>query len=624
MDLLTMEAERIQDEKVKPENTKPTTKYLHYSWNPKVTADLSKDEGGKKTKGWLLDQTLWEEESIKNILTERSYILSELKDGYKIKDNVERVFAYALDFDKGDPSLDNFVKQAKNWQFSWVLHTTTNHRKIKKDEEGNVLPAIDRFRVLIPLKNPISLTELEDSEEFWLKKFPQIDTTCFQGNRYFMVNPDAEVIFHNFIKNEQIIFLDALENNVIKPKKKESGKKKPKASINNKEQFSPDLEVVLNDGTFKRIEDVTEKEQIFCPYCIHDKAHRTNYDIANAFVDFNKDGQMYIYCSSEDKTYWIQNKFEGTFWTINIDEDMLEVKIKLQKYINYLEREGFSKFYLDKSYIFIRQQRNFIEEYSPPQIKDLIINYIRNTDDVQECYRENLQDKMLNGVGKYFGEGLIECILSKRIEFKKDERDNASLYYKNGFVKVIKNMTPEFHLYDDLEAPIWKSTILDRNIKIVKDKTVKSEYEQFLHNVMKGDTQRFNSICSAIGYLLHEYKDASNAKAIVLCDEKISGEPNGRSGKSLIGKAINKIKKAKTIDGKTFEFQSRFTYQEIDLDTKVIDFNDVKKNFDFESLFSVLTDAMTIEYKKEKPVCVSFKDSPKFLISTNYTIKGNG
>jgi hypothetical protein len=62
----------------------------------------------------------------------------------------------------------------------------------------------------------------------------------------------------------------------------------------------------------------------------------------------------------------------------------------------------------------------------------------------------------------------------------------------------------------------------------------------------------------------------------------------------------------------------------VKLGTQIIDFNDVKANFDFERLFSVITDGMTIEYKNKTPFVIPFSESPKIMISTNYTIKGIG
>jgi len=123
--------------------------------------------------------------------------------------------------------------------------------------------------------------------------------------------------------------------------------------------------------------------------------------------------------------------------------------------------------------------------------------------------------------------------------------------------------------------------------------------------------------------MLHDYKNPTEARAIVLNDEKISENPNGRTGKSIIGKSLQKIRKSSRIDGKNFKFD-RFAFQQIDLDTKIMDFNDVNKNFDFEKLFSIVTDELNVEKKQLPAFSMSFEDSPKIIISTNYTLKGEG
>ena len=81
-------------------------KHFTYSWHSKVIAELTKEEGGKITRGWELVSTPWEEEQITGMLRSRSYLPSELRDGYKVKSNVKNVYAYALDFDKGSPSIE--------------------------------------------------------------------------------------------------------------------------------------------------------------------------------------------------------------------------------------------------------------------------------------------------------------------------------------------------------------------------------------------------------------------------------------------------------------------------------------------------------------------------------------
>ena len=316
---------------------------------------------------------------------------------------------------------------------------------------------------------------------------------------------------------------------------------------------------------------------------------------------------------------------EGNFFKIIKDDNhKIITEINLNDYIAFFQAEGFTKLYLDKDYLFLRVVKNICKEYSLPQIKDYIFNYIDKIDDKENPYKDNIREFLLNSIGKYFGEGLIECIKSTDIKFKRDDKEKAFIYFKEGFAELRKDSVLTFNPYEKLESPIWESSIIKRNFTPIKVKYKMPEFELLLRNAMAGDEDRFLSICSAIGYLLHDYKNKSNAKAVILCDEKISEDPNGRTGKSLIGKAISLIKNIIRVDGKNFEFKPSFTFQLVSLDNKVIDFNDVKSNFDFERLFSVITDDMTIEYKNKQPFSIKFEESPKIMISTNYTIKGIG
>ena len=311
---------------------------------------------------------------------------------------------------------------------------------------------------------------------------------------------------------------------------------------------------------------------------------------------------------------------KGRFWCVS--DAGLEINMK--DYIDFIIDEGFAKYYLDKDYTFIQAKQNIVKEFSLPQIKDHILSYIDGMEDDESGTKRQLYETLYNSISHYFSEGLVECIPPQEIAFKRDTSECAYVYYENGYVSLAKNAGSKLASYDSLESPIWEHIINQRPINLVPIKRRRSEYEQFLLNVVGGNIQRFLSLCSAIGYLMHDYKQESNAKAIVLCDQKISDNPNGRTGKSLIGKALEKIKNIVRVDGKNFDFKPTFTFQMVKLGTQIIDFNDVKANFDFERLFSVITDGMSIEYKNKSPFTIPFSESPKITISTNYTIKGIG
>ena len=78
------------------------------------------------------------------------------------------------------------------------------------------------------------------------------------------------------------------------------------------------------------------------------------------------------------------------------------------------------------------------------------------------------------------------------------------------------------------------------------------------------------------------------------------------------------------IDGKAFAFEKAFPYQTVSADTQILCFDDVKKNFDFERLFSVVTEGLTLEKKNKDAIKIPFTKSPKISITTNYAIKGTG
>jgi hypothetical protein len=124
--------------------------------------------------------------------------------------------------------------------------------------------------------------------------------------------------------------------------------------------------------------------------------------------------------------------------------------------------------------------------------------------------------------------------------------------------------------------------------------------------------------------LLHAHKNLSFCPAVILNDEIISDNPNGGTGKGLFMNALSKMKKLVVIDGKSFLFERSFAYQLVSADTQILCFDDVKKHFDFERLFSIVTEGLTLEKKNKDAIKIPFSKSPKIAITTNYAIKGSG
>jgi phage/plasmid-associated DNA primase len=62
----------------------------------------------------------------------------------------------------------------------------------------------------------------------------------------------------------------------------------------------------------------------------------------------------------------------------------------------------------------------------------------------------------------------------------------------------------------------------------------------------------------------------------------------------------------------------------VSADTQILTFDDVRKRFDFERLFSIVTEGITLEKKNKDAIKIPFHKSPKIVITTNYAIKGSG
>lgn len=301
------------------------------------------------------------------------------------------------------------------------------------------------------------------------------------------------------------------------------------------------------------------------------------------------------------------------FWTKN---DKGAVSIVHYLFKNFLEDNGFYKFYPEntKTFVFVKVTNNLIDNTSEDEIKDYVLNYLQGIDDL--TVYNYFADKT-----RFFKEDFLSMLGSVDVYFIEDTADTAHLYYNNCAVKVTKDKIETVD-YIDLDGYIWKDQVIDRDFAICE--VEQCDYKTFVSNIAGDDKQRVKSMESTIGFIMHGYKNPAYCPAIILNDEVISDNPEGGTGKGLFVSALSKIKKAVTIDGKSFNFDKAFAYQTVNVGTQVLCFDDVKKHFDFERLFSVVTEGLTVEKKNKDAIKLPFNRSPKIIITTNYAIKGKG
>jgi len=201
---------------------------------------------------------------------------TNLWDGKCNNDNYNGMTGVMLDID-GSISISDMEKKCSDWHY--ILYTSTSHR----------VNGEDRFRIILPI-DPDTYDSYKSPEihkrvyESVLKQFPETDRSCTNrsskffpscggmehfevkvhvGNDYWAPDFSARTIDFGKVKEVPVITLDTVVLDV-------------------------DKQPLL-------IRDITEKTQIFCPFC--DPEERHNPDSHNAAV-YIKNGVPSIYCSS--------------------------------------------------------------------------------------------------------------------------------------------------------------------------------------------------------------------------------------------------------------------------------------------------------------------------------------
>jgi transcriptional regulator NrdR family protein len=301
---------------------------------------------------------------------------------------------------------------------------------------------------------------------------------------------------------------------------------------------------------------------------------------------------------------------QDDFWFLN---DKNKVQIDNLKYKLFLERNGFKKYFHNGSQkpTWIKIKENKVAETSTEKIKDFVLDYLLNRNEI----------KVWNYCSMYqnlFSENYLLMLQTIELLMLKDTKYKSFIAFQNGILEVTKNSI-ELIDYIDIDGYIFESQIITRQFEI--SEILQNQYQHFIGNI---SAQEPKAIECTIGYLLNTYKNKMNNKAVILNDEVISDNPEGGTGKGLFVQGLRQIRKVAILDGKTFDDKKSFPYQTVSTETQIMVFDDIKKNWDFESKFSLVTEGITLERKNKDAIKLPVEDSPKILITTNYAVKGEG
>ncbi|MDB5226894.1 MAG: hypothetical protein JWN78_1087 [Bacteroidota bacterium] len=317
------------------------------------------------------------------------------------------------------------------------------------------------------------------------------------------------------------------------------------------------------------------------------------------------------------KHYEINTDCNTDFVKKNTAKGESQYHIDIAALIEFLHCNGFRKLAIPNNDFTLVRITNgrIIETTREYMLKDIVFQYL---DQINKSHY-----KQLFHTQNVFTKNLITSFETIEYNSINGSRDTTYLYYNNGILCITRDSMNIIN-YSDFDNYIWKDQILSRDFSISEFEDF--NFKRFIQNVAGGNN-RFFSLISIIGYLLHDYKDRTVTKAIIFTDEKIDymgKEANGGTGKSLVASALAKMTSVCIKEGKNIETNNRFFFQDVEEHHKILYFDDVRKDLNFETFYSAITGEIVSEKKFKSPTPIPFEKVPKILISSNYIVKGTG
>lgn len=314
-----------------------------------------------------------------------------------------------------------------------------------------------------------------------------------------------------------------------------------------------------------------------------------------------------------------------TFWEVIHTKSGKKINIIRHKLIDFLYTHGFHLFFYDKAnstYRIVQQVDGLVQYVIPETIKKFIKEYVTGLPErFDGISPTDLLEVIMKGSDTYLGSGQMEFIEAKEIDILRDTPAAAYFTFTNGIVKVT-DKGAELLTYGEVNKSVWKSQVIDFNVDV--DNFFDESLCEFYDFLVKISGENIMYLLSLVGYLLHRYKDPARPFAVILAEETEDEKKGGGTGKGILVTALSYMANIERVDGKNFKLDKSFAFQRVGLDTKIVAIEDVRKNVDFEGFYAIITEGMTIEKKNKDEFTIPYKDSPKILFTTNYTIAGNG
>jgi len=326
-------------------------------------------------------------------------------------------------------------------------------------------------------------------------------------------------------------------------------------------------------------------------------------------------------------------------------------------------------------FTFIYEEGGIVDEINSKRIREFCVNFIKT----HEGKNEALVNTMLKGAKVYFGPDALSDIDYRWPTFHRNDRGVQYFYFRETFWRITAKDIEELP-FSSVEGRVWKNKVVDFKARMLdrplvsisriddaflqrckrpaffgkyKDKFLADfadgyedcEFLDFLINTSnfyhekedKGEEltddermenqQHLLAKMTALGHLMHGYRDENNEYAIISMEGNMveGGRSEGGTGKSLLGKAIEKVVPVEFINGKKDNLmQDQFLFGNVTDSTAVVIIDDVRQDFDLEHFFPQITGHFYVRPLGKQGYTLKPEDSPKLYITTNFAPNERG
>lgn len=336
--------------------------------------------------------------------------------------------------------------------------------------------------------------------------------------------------------------------------------------------------------------------------------------------------------------YWKEEK-EVTKSIVRTDADPLFYSIDYKGKPS-LEPVELNNFMRDKGFIreigtdkFIKISNKILEYYPKEETPNFLMQFVP---------QDNLRNEVLACIAHKWKIQIMDYMQlmdGQEVKYHRDTADAVYIPFKNGVLKITKDSIKMLDYSDD-EIGFFPDGIesMSHNFIISSDDKVSHKegvFERFVRYGITGndkpisdltdkEKRDFEAVCSAVGYLISSNKKNSEAYCIIYSDEGSNDIANaGGRGKTLLLEMISKVL-TRLYKGKNdWRKDDKFALAGLQKHNTLIVHDDVPAGYDWIANYTLITGDMEVQPKYVNPFTLTFKESPKIVVTTNNAVRYN-